>query len=70
MDSDTYTLDINNLINKVSDFVHDGNIVGAAIGIMPIQDIAIGNHLYKMSITLELVTYESTRRGKVDNGQS
>jgi len=60
MDSDTYTLDINNLINKVSDFVHDGNMVGAAKGTMPIQDIIIGDNKYIMSIVLEIK----------DNGQS
>jgi len=60
MDTDTYTLDINNLINKVSDFIHDGNMIGAARGEMPIQDIIIGGHKYKLSLVLEVK----------DNGQS
>lgn len=63
MDTDTYTLDINNLINKVSDFVHDGNMIGAAHGEMPIQEIIIGKYKYKMSIVLEFITFEK-------NGQS
>lgn len=60
MDTDTYTLDINGLINKVSDFVHDGNMIGAAKGTMPIQEILIGGRKYQMTLVLEII----------ENGQS
>ncbi len=47
-------LNINELIDKAQELVHDGQISGAAMGKMLVQEIEIDGDIYKLSVMLEI----------------
>lgn len=52
-------LDINKLIEKTQALVHDGKIIGAEKGTVPVQEIEIAGKTYELSVTLTLKTDKS-----------